>query len=146
MDTHADKAIANFRSGLNCAQSVLLAYSGKFNIDDRLALGLACGFGGGMGRLQKTCGLVTGAFMVFGAYNCSKYEDNKERKAKTYTMVQDFDKRFKALYGTDDCMDLLQYDLNTEEGQRIVAEKNLHELICEKCMREAIRIIDEMVG
>jgi C_GCAxxG_C_C family probable redox protein len=146
MESIKDKAIVNFKSGLNCAQSVLLAYTGKYGIDDHLALGLACGFGGGMGRLQKTCGAVTGAFMVLGAYNCSKYADNKERKAKTYAMVQDFHTRFKNIYETSDCIDLLKCDLNTEEGRKFHAENNQHELVCEKCIGDAIKLIDEIIG
>lgn len=72
MKTKAEKAIAYFNSGLNCAQSVFTAYAEEFNIDPELAISISCGFGGGMGRLQETCGAVTGAFMVLGMHNCQK--------------------------------------------------------------------------
>lgn len=54
------KAIESFRSGLNCAQAVVTAYADELNFDNNLALSVSCGFGGGMGRLQETCGAVTG--------------------------------------------------------------------------------------
>jgi hypothetical protein len=52
MVTHLEQALTSFRSGLNCAQSVVSAYSEQFNGDLDLALGISCGFGGGMGRSQ----------------------------------------------------------------------------------------------
>ena len=51
-------------SKMNCAQSVLTAFSDELGLDRNTALRLARGFGGGMGRTGKTCGAVTGAYMV----------------------------------------------------------------------------------
>lgn len=68
-----EKAIEPFRAGLNCAQAVLAAYSDDLNFDKNLALNISCGFGGGMGRIQETCGAVTGSFMVLSIYNGKKY-------------------------------------------------------------------------
>lgn len=75
-----EEAILSFKSGLNCAQAVLTAYSEEMNFDKKLALSISCGFGGGMGRLQETCGAVTGSYMVLGVYNCKKVTDNQDRK------------------------------------------------------------------
>ena len=63
-----EKAIRSFKSGLNCAQAVLTSYSDELKFDNNMALSVACGFGGGMGRLQETCGAVTGSFMVLGIH------------------------------------------------------------------------------
>jgi len=145
MTAEEEKAISSFRSGLNCAQAVLTAYTDELNIDKGLSLSVACGFGGGMGRLQETCGAVTGSFMVMGVFNCRKYSDNKERKEKTYAMVQEFSRRFKEIYGTTDCIDLMKCDLNTEEGQRYVKDNNLHEVVCEKCIADSVKIIGEIM-
>ena len=76
------KAISSFKNGLNCAQSVVSAYTDEMKFDPGLALSLSCGFGGGMGRLQETCGAVTGSFMILGIHNCKKYQDNKDRKIR----------------------------------------------------------------
>jgi C_GCAxxG_C_C family probable redox protein len=145
MSQKAEKAIASFRSGLNCAQSVLNAYSDEMNINNEFALSISCGFGGGMGRLQETCGAVTGSFMVFGVYNFKKFSDNKDRKEKTYAMIQKFSRRFKSYHSVMDCKTLLGADLNTDEGQKYVAENNLHEKVCERCIADSIHIIEEMI-
>jgi C_GCAxxG_C_C family probable redox protein len=140
-----EKAIATFRSGLNCAQAVLTAYSDEMQFDNSLALRIACGFGGGMGRLQEKCGAVTGSFMVLGIHICGKYSDNKERKEKTYAMVKEFNRRFKEIYNSADCIDLLKCDLNTNEGQQHVRDNNLHEVVCEKCIKDSIKILRDIM-
>ena len=140
-----EKAINSFKSGLNCSQAVLSAYSDKLNFDNNLALSVACGFGGGMGRLQLTCGAVTGSFMVLGVYNCNKFADNNERKEKTYSMVQKFSEKFKKINGTTDCISLLNCDLKTEEGHRYAKDNNLFETVCEKCISDSISIINELI-
>jgi len=140
-----EKAIDSFKSGLNCAQSVLTSYSDELNFDYHLALSIACGFGAGMGRLQETCGAVTGSFMVFGIYNCKKHSDNKERKEKTYSMIQRFADKFKAIHGATDCKSLLNCDLRTKEGRRYAHDNNLYEKVCEKCILDSIKIIEGLI-
>lgn len=141
-----EKALNSFHSGLNCAQAVLAAYTETYKIDSSLALSIATGFGGGMGRLQETCGAVTGAFMVLGVHNCKKYSDNADRKANTYAMVQEFDRKFKAIHHTTSCKTLLGCDLKTEEGQRMHKELNQHETVCSKCISDAVSIVEELTA
>ncbi len=145
MKPHEQKAIDAFKSGLNCAQAVITAYSDNMKFDYKQALCLSCGFGAGMGRLQETCGAVTGAFMIIGFYNCQKFSDNKERKSETYSMVREFAARFKEKKGCTDCSTLLRCDLKTEEGQDFFKDNNLHEKICDRCVLDAIAIVDELI-
>ena len=145
LKTIEEKALASFRAGLNCAQAVVTSYSDKMNYDNGLALSISCGFGGGMGKLQETCGAVTGSFMVLGIYNCIKFSDNKERKEATYPMVQKFSEQFKHINGSTDCISLLKCDLKTEEGNRYAKENNLFGTVCEKCISDSIRIISELI-
>ncbi len=146
MKSKKEKAINSFRSGLNCAQSVLTVYSDQLKFDNSLALSISCGFGAGMGRLQETCGAVTGAFMALSIYNCKKYSDNKDRKEKTYAMVQGFNSKFVAIHKTTKCSALLNCDLKTPEGQKLFHDKNLHEKVCEKCISDSIDILEDMMN
>jgi C_GCAxxG_C_C family probable redox protein len=140
-----EEAILSFKSGLNCAQAVLTAYSEEMNFDKKLALSISCGFGGGMGRLQETCGAVTGSYMVLGVYNCKKVTDNQDRQEKTYAMIQQFSKKFKQINGTTDCIALLKCDLKTEEGHRYAKDNNLFETVCEKCISDSISINEDLI-
>jgi C_GCAxxG_C_C family probable redox protein len=146
MKTKQEKAIESFRAGLNCAQATVTAYSDDLNFDNELAVRISCGFGGGMGRLQETCGAVTGAFMVLGIYYCSKFTDNKDRKEATYSAIQKFTDRFNSIHSTLNCKSLMNCSLRTEEGQKYIKDNNLHEKVCEKCIADAIMIVDELTS
>jgi len=141
----ADIGVESFRNGLNCAQSVLTTYASKLDIDNKLAKDIASGFGGGMGKLQLTCGAVTGSFMVLSQYNSKNFMDDKKRKENTNLMIQKFNDNFISLHETTDCSSLLKCDLKTEEGQNYARENNLYERVCEKCVSDSIDIIEELI-
>lgn len=143
--TRAESATNAFKSGLNCAQSVLVTYSEQLNFDKNLSLHITSGFGAGMGRMQETCGAVTGAFMVFGIYNSQRPTDDKESKESTVSMIQEFSQQFKSIHGTLDCKTLLDCDLNTDEGQQIFEDNELGEKVCEKCVAYSTQIIDKLI-
>ena len=146
MQTSQSIAIEAFRGGLNCSQAVLLSYTDQLNIDKGMAMSIACGFGAGMGRLQETCGAVTGSFMVLSVYACKKNTENAERKEKSYELIQEFKKRFVALNGSAKCRDILNCDLQTAEGRQYAAEKNLFRTTCEKCITDSVDIIEELIA
>ena len=144
MNKKEENAIRSFKSGLNCAQAVLTAFADDLEFDPEFASGIASGFGAGMGRLQKTCGAVTGAFMALGIYNSKKYADNKSVKENAYMMIQSFSVEFTSKHGALDCRALLNCDLRTEEGQKYASENNLYETVCEKCVGDAVGIVKSL--
>jgi C_GCAxxG_C_C family probable redox protein len=139
-------SIELFESGLNCTQSVLSVYSDYLNIENKMALNIASGFGAGMGRLQETCGAVTGAYMVFGLFAGRKSSDNQEKLENTYLMVQAFRDRFLEKHNSTDCRELLNCDLRTEEGKEYFVDKNLKTDICKKCISDSIGLINEILN
>ncbi len=145
MSIKKDQAIDSFESGLNCAQSVLKAFSKDLSLNESQAMNMASGFGAGMGRLQETCGAVTGAYMVIGLYNSLAFQLNENRNDVTTAMIQEFETRFKTIHGTTACKELLNCDLNTDEGQSMFQEKNLHKKVCQKCISDAVDLLVEVV-
>jgi C_GCAxxG_C_C family probable redox protein len=139
------KALTHFRAGMNCAQAVLTSFSEHLKFDYDAALAISSGFGGGMGRLQETCGAATGAFMVMGIYNSEKFTDNTERKDQTYAMIQEFNKRFTAKHKTSNCRLLLGIDLNTEEGRLIMKDQDLSEKVCANCVSDSVSILRDLL-
>jgi len=133
-----EKAIRHFREGYNCAQSVLMACAGEGGAIARAA----AGFGGGMGRLQGTCGAVTGAYIWFGVAYAQDGLPSGEEKEKLYERVREFNRIFVARNGSDRCSELLGEDLSTPEGRSRIAREGLTEKVCEKCITDAIDIID----
>jgi len=144
METKKEKAISSFRSGFNCAQSVLSAFQDELGLDNNQAMGISVGFGGGMGRLQEKCGAVTGAFMVLGMYASELSNENLNRKNQSYAWIQQFDQKFKSIHQTTQCIELLQCDIRTSEGHARAVENKLFEKICEKCITDAVRIVEEL--
>ena len=79
-----ENAISAFRGDFNCSQSILSTYCTQYGLDRDIALKLATGFGGGMGRLGRTCGAVSGAFMVIGLKYGMGLNNDTEAKEKTW--------------------------------------------------------------
>ena len=133
-----DKAIGYFRAGYNCAQSVVMAFAGEGNSAARSA----SAFGGGMGRMQQTCGAVTGAYIVFGLTHGTAGLPTEEDKRLIYGRVRAFRREFLKMNGTDLCSELLGEDINTPEGKAAIKEKELTEKVCEKCILNAVEILE----
>jgi C_GCAxxG_C_C family probable redox protein len=138
-------AVSLFKQGFSCSQAVLAAYGDDFGLDREVALRVAAGFGGGMGRMAQTCGAVTGAYMLIGM----KYGnvDAKERRAKekTYELVREFAGRFTGHHGSLLCRELLGCDLSTPEGFQLAKERKLADTVCANLVRDAAAIIGEIV-
>ena len=122
----AEIAKENF-SSYNCAQSVLAAYAPDFGLDKETALSLAVGFGAGIGRLQETCGAVTGAVMAIGLSSRFKESDGRPKINEVYDKVHRFIDELTAEMKTVNCRELLKCDLSSEEGQKFFREYNLRD-------------------
>ena len=137
----AEKGAKLFDS-YNCAQSVFTAYAEDFGLEKDKALSVAVGFGGGMGRLQETCGAVTGAIAVLGLASGFKEGDSRDKINEVYAKVRSFVEEFTREKGTVKCRDLLGCDLKTEEGHKYFTEHNLREN-CRGYIRLACDLLDK---
>ena len=63
---YAEKALELFEQGLNCSQSVVVAFKDLINIDEKELLKLSLPLGGGLARLRLTCGAASGLAIVMG--------------------------------------------------------------------------------
>ena len=131
----AKDAVACFNGGFNCSQAILSTYCGELGLDREAALKLACGFGAGMGRLQETCGAVTGAYLVIGL----KCGNDKE---KTYSLVREFARRFEAKNKTANCRALLGVDLIS--GDKQVATERVKR-VCPKMVQDAAELLESIL-
>ncbi len=144
LEVKTKTALNSFKAGNNCAQSVLIAYADELNLNLGPTLELASGFGGGMGRLQKTCGAVTGSIMVIGIYNNQQISNDEIRSERNPLMIQDFNSQFIKRNGTTDCSTLINCDLKTEIGQNSFIENDLGKKVCQKCISDSIEILEEI--
>ena len=64
-----EEAVRLHGEGFNCAQCVFCACGKYTGLDDKSALAIAGGFGGGL-RCGEICGAISGAVMAIGALRC----------------------------------------------------------------------------
>jgi C_GCAxxG_C_C family probable redox protein len=96
--------------------------------------------------MQATCGAVTGAYMAIGVKHGKSLGDKgDEKKEKTYSLVKKFDAEFKKIFSTTSCRELMQCDLNTEEGKKFASENKLSQNVCERCVQEAVKIVEKIL-
>ncbi len=140
----SERALDEFKSGLNCSQAVLAAYAEESGLDAEIALKISCGFGGGMGRSGGTCGAVTGAFMVIGLKACAPHPGDAISQTRTYALIQAFVQEFEARNASISCRQLLGCDLSTDEGFNDARRTGLVEERCPRYVQDAVEIIEEM--
>lgn len=127
-------------SGMNCSQAVFGAFAEDFGMDASTAAKVACGLGGGVGRLREVCGTVTGASLVFGL----KYGEDK---VVVYPHVQDFCARFKAECGSIVCRELLAGVPATTGGAPEARTAEYYKKRpCVELVKLSVRLLEEMLG
>lgn len=136
------QAVSYFDEGYACSQSVLLAFSEQFDLDDRTAKLIASTFGGGMGRLRQTCGAVTGGFMVLGLAFGNENPNDMETKLFAYGKVRELHARVEHIHGTTVCKELLQKHVTREQ----VEERRHHKIICHKMVADVAGIVYDMIS
>jgi C_GCAxxG_C_C family probable redox protein len=106
---------------------------------------ISTSFGGGMARMGKTCGAVTGAFMVIGL-KCGRVSSQDEQtRDKNYGLVREFVKKFEARNGSIVCRELLDCDISTPEGLKFAQDNKLFENVCPKFIRDAAEIVAQLI-
>ncbi|HKL38002.1 MAG TPA: C-GCAxxG-C-C family protein [Bacteroidales bacterium] len=142
MEDRKKQAINLFDKGYNCAQSVIGAYQDKLGKRADVLMDMAAGFGGGMGRLQRTCGAVTGAFMVMSSLSNHSLPGAKERLESD---IQAFARRFRKQFGELNCKTLLGYDLNSDEELQKAHEELAFNERCSRFIEYAVELLDELL-
>lgn len=135
------KALSYFDEGYACSQSVLLAFSNQFDLDERTAKLISSTFGGGMGRLRQTCGAVTGGFMVLGLAYGNERPTDMETKLNSYKKVRELYHQVEGIHGTANCKELLQK--HATEAQ--IEERKHHKIICRRVVGDVAGLMYDML-
>ena len=141
MKSRVNEALECFSEGFNCSQAVLSAYCEEFGMDKKTALKISCGLGAGMGRLQETCGAVSGAYLLIGLKYGKFLQADDAAKEKTYAMVREFARLFEERNKTTNCRELLGVDLIG--GGRTASERV--QSVCPKMVQDAAEILENLL-
>jgi len=128
-------------SKFNCAQTVFSLFAPELGIDEKTALKIASGFGGGM-ACAETCGAVTGAYMVIGMKH-GHSSSNPDEKANTKMQVKKFNEKFIAEHGSLICKKLTGFDISTPEGGAAASAAGIFETRCPAFIKTSCKILED---
>ena len=130
----AESAVSCFKEGFSCAQAIVSTYGAQFGLDREMALKVAGAFGGGMGRMGETCGVVAGAVIVIGLkYGQTRIEDEetKEKASRNESII---------------CRELLGCDISTPEGMKFSEDNMISANLCPKLVQDGVEILEQILG
>ena len=136
IEMRAQRAQELFREGMNCSQAVVGACCDVFGMDDPdLAMRMAAGFGGGIGRMRMTCGAACGMFMLAGLQNGTTTPHDNDGKMANYALVRQLADAYKAEFGSLVCAELLGL------APRPADAPACRKAPCVEMVAEAVRIV-----
>jgi C_GCAxxG_C_C family probable redox protein len=139
------RAIELFAKGWNCNQSVLASWSPDFGVTEELSFKIGLGYGGGMGRMGKTCGAVTGAYTAIGLWVAGQSDDIPTQKKIAAEKVQEFNRLFIEKYGKLECRELLGYDFSIPQEADLIHVKKLTATLCPEFVGGASDLLDKVL-
>jgi len=125
----------------NCAQTVISLFAEDLGLDEKTALKISSGFGGGM-ACAETCGAVTGSYMVIGMKH-GHHSSDRDAKARTKKAIQRFNEKFKEKHGSLICKKLTGYDISTPEGGAAAYEEGVFQTKCPVFLKTACNILED---
>lgn len=140
-------AVKKFYSGYNCSQSVCTAWADAYGFTEEQMAKLSACFGGGIGRMRKTCGAACGMFILLGLEEGNCVAADKEAKGKNYEAVQELARRFAERNGGSiECSELLKMGgikttTNYKPDER--TEEYYSKRPCPRIIEETARIWNE---
>ena len=134
-------ALDYYDRGYSCSQSIVLAFSDLFDLDPKHAALISSGFGGGMGRLRRTCGALTGAYMILGLKYGNHTPEDNESKLDGYRAVRKLTEQFEAIHSTSACKELLT---NHARNQSDPAKRH-HKHICRQAIADTAHILENII-
>lgn len=106
-----EKAAQYHAGGYNCAQSVLAAMGEYTGLDEKTALALSAGFGGGL-RSGEVCGAISGGLMALGLVCPFNDSNDSEAKQKIAALAMQLVKCCRDEFGAVRCAELKASGVN----------------------------------
>lgn len=141
----AELAVTTFLDGFLCSQAILSAYGPDGGLDRDLALKVAAGFGGGIGRMGQICGALTGSIMVIGLKKGAASPQDMASRQSTYNAVRELVNRFKDKNKSTMCRELLTCDISIPEEYPRAKELKLFQTLCPGYVKSAAEILDDVL-
>jgi len=112
MEKRINRAKELFNKGYNCSQSVFVAFSALYGLDEETALKLSMPFGGGYAGTRDICGAVSAMAMIAGLETGTVKPKDKEGKQNCYNCTQMLMSKFTEEHGSILCKHLLGLEIS----------------------------------
>ena len=132
--SRADEAIKLHDKGYNCAQATACVFEDKTDLTKEQIFKITEGLGLGGGNMAGTCGAAAGADIIIGCTHSSANLEKPDSKKETYKISGEFQKRFVEKNGSLICRTIKGVDT----GEVLTP--------CPMCIRNAVNILEEMLG
>ncbi len=145
MGKRAEKAKELFYQGYNCSQSVIGAFADLFDIDMEMAMKLADGMGGGMGRMRLTCGAVSAMAIIAGLKLSSGKPGDLKNRTEVYAKVREMAEVFREKNGSVICGELLGAAMpkdNSPQPEERTAQY-YKKRPCPECVKDCAEILEK---
>lgn len=128
--------------GLNCGQSVLLAFTDVTGFTEEQSMALASGFGGGL-RCGGICGVVNAAAVVLGMAYPSTLENGPAGKKRSSELTKAFQQWFTERFRQLNCRELLADKelVGTELAQELGVTQH-----CRILVVSGVELLDELLA
>lgn len=104
--------------GNNCVESVVKACNDSMNLNlPDVAIRMACGLGGGIGRSGCVCGALSGSCLIISSL-VGRLDPSEKELPEVYQYTHEFHDRFKAHFGTTCCRALNRLSFGTPEYRK----------------------------
>ncbi|MDR0446634.1 MAG: C-GCAxxG-C-C family protein [Oscillospiraceae bacterium] len=143
MSEKSERAIMYSENSFNCAQAVFAAFAEDYDIDEKTALRVAGGFGGGL-RRGEICGAASGGAMVIGAAKGHTTPGDLGAKRDCGARVSAFMAEFEAINGCLTCRGLLGVDVSTPEGAEAFARERMAQTKCRGFIAGAAELLERL--
>jgi C_GCAxxG_C_C family probable redox protein len=144
VDDRVYLALARFREGFHCSQSVLAAYAdGVLSEEAALRMGAALAGGSTVGG---ECGAVAAGYLVLGLKHGRTVPvfGDVERERELFDRIRLFVEEFRKRHGAITCRELLGLDVFTREGLAEGRRRGLFRELCPRYVRDAITILESV--
>lgn len=133
MQTRIDETIKRHDKGYNCAQAVACTYCDLVDVDEEVMFRMTEGLGLGMGKMEGTCGAVSGACVLAGCKNSCGDLEAPRSKAATYRLSAQITQEFLRQNGSLTCK-----ELKGIETGRVLRS-------CPDCIRDAAALVEKVL-
>ena len=133
METRGEQAVEKRNNGYNCAQAVACTYCDKVGMDEETLFKVTEAMGVGMGNMEGTCGVLTGAAVILGLRNSTANLESPNSKGATLRLARRVMEQFKERNQSVLCKDLKGRDTG------VVLRS------CPDCVRDACEFLEQLL-